>query len=79
MAGGAQNRRLFLRPLKMLLSFPSNHVLFCWELPPRVSHLPTSFLPTCRGNAVTRSHNALREETLLWHCEHMALSLKKEK
>lgn len=82
MAGGAQNRRLFLRPLKMLLSFPSNHVLFCWELPPRVSHLPTSFLPTCRGKCSNPlpqcSADALREETLLWHCEHMALSLKKK-
>lgn len=28
-------------------------------------------LPQC-------SADALREETLLWHCEHMALSLKKK-
>lgn len=52
--------------------FSSNHVLFCWELPPGVSHLPTSFLPRCQGNAVTRSHNALQLPSVRKHCEHMA-------
>lgn len=61
MAGRAQGRAASVSlPPKLLVSFPSNHVLFCWELPPGVSHLPTSFLPPCQGIAVTRSHNALQ-------------------
>ncbi len=65
---GSETHRLSLFPLKLLMSFPSNHVLFCWELPPGVSHLPTSFLPPCQGNAVTRSHNALQLPSVWKHC-----------
>lgn len=47
-------------PPKLLVSFPSHHVLFCGELPPGVSHLPTSFLPPCQGKTVSHSHNAMQ-------------------
>lgn len=57
-----------LSPSKLLMSFPSNHVLFCWELPPGASHLPTSFLPPCQGNAVTCSHNALQLPSVRKQC-----------
>lgn len=69
MAGRAQRlTALASFPLKLLMSFPSNHVLFCWELPPGVSHLPTSFLPPCQGNTVSHSHNALQLLSVKKHC-----------
>lgn len=55
-------------PPKLLVSFPSHHALFCGELPPGVSHLPTSFLPPCQGKTVSHSHNALQLLSVKKHC-----------